>query len=174
MEILYTKDEIHKRVVELGKQITNDYKDKTPIFVCVLTGSFIFMADLVREVNLSLTVDFMSVSSYKNGMVSTGDVEIQKDLTQSIRGRDVIIVEDIVDTGLTLYRLKELLSSRGPSSIRICTLLDKPSSRIKTELVVDYIGFQIPKKFVIGYGLDYAGKYRNLPHIAIVNDNNAI
>lgn len=131
------------------------------------------MADLMREIDLDLTIDFMSVSSYKDGTQSTGDVEILKDLSNPIRGKHVIVVEDIIDTGLTLSRLLDILGSRGAASIRLATFLDKPEPRIKQEVQVDYCGFMIPNKFVVGYGLDAAGRYRNLPFIAVVKDPSA-
>ena len=170
LEVMYTADEIRGRINELGRKITLDYKDSELVLVGVLKGSRVFMADLMREIDLPLAIDFMSVSSYKNGTVSSGDVEILKDLTHPIRGKDVLICEDIIDTGLTLFRLMEILGSRGAKSIRIATLLDKPEPRVKKDLVVDYVGFQIPNKFVVGYGLDAANRYRNLPFIGIVKD----
>jgi hypoxanthine phosphoribosyltransferase len=170
LEIMYSAEEIRLRVNELGAQITEEYADRDLVMVGVLKGSCVFMADLIREIDLRLKIDFMAVSSYKDGTVSTGDIEILKDLTNPIRGKDVIICEDIVDTGLTLFRLMEILSSRGANSLKIATLLDKPEPRIKTELVIDYRGFQIPNKFVVGYGLDAAGRYRNLPFIAVVKN----
>ncbi|MBA3632680.1 MAG: hypoxanthine phosphoribosyltransferase [Acidobacteria bacterium] len=170
LETLYSAEQIKSRVQELGKQITNDYADKDLVLVGVLKGSCVFMADLMREIDLKLSIDFMAVSSYKDGTVSTGDVEILKDLTNPIRDKDVIVCEDIVDTGLTLFRLTEILGSRGASSIKIATLLDKPEPRIKKELEIDYCGFQIPNRFVVGYGLDAAGRYRNLPFIAAVRN----
>ena len=170
LEIMYSTDRIKTRVAELGARITSEYADKDLVLVGVLKGSCLFMADLMREIDLKLSIDFMAVSSYKDGTVSTGDVEILKDLTNPIRGKDVIICEDIVDTGLTLFRLTEILGSRGANSIKIATLLDKPEPRIKKELKIDYCGFQIPNKFVVGYGLDAAGRYRNLPFIAIVKN----
>src|SRR5205085_12365584 len=139
------------------------------VLIGVLKGSCVFMADLMREIDLKLSIDFMAVSSYKDATISSGDVEILKDLTNPIRGKDVIICEDIVDTGLTLFRLTEILGSRGANSICIATLLDKPEPRIKKDLKIDYCGFQIPNKFVVGFGLDAAGRYRNLPFIGIVN-----
>jgi len=174
LEVMYTADEIRERVNELGRQIAGDYKDSELVLVGVLKGSCVFMVDLMREIDLPLTIDFMAVSSYKDDTVSSGDVEILKDLTHPIRGKDVLICEDIIDTGLTLYRLMEILGSRGANSIKIVTLLDKPEPRIKKELVVDYVGFEIPNKFVIGYGLDAANRYRNLPFIAIVKDPSAL
>lgn len=168
LETMYSAEQIKARVAELGAQITAEYADKDLVLIGVLKGSCIFMADLMREIDLSLSIDFMAVSSYKDGTVSTGDVEILKDLTNPIRGKDVIVCEDIVDTGLTLFRLMEILGSRGANSLRIATLLDKPEPRIKKELKIDYCGFQIPNKFVVGYGLDAANRYRNLPFIGVV------
>lgn len=170
LEILHSAEEIKKRVAELGAQITRDYKGKDLVLVGVLKGSVIFLADLMREIDLPLKIDFMAVSSYKDATVSSGDVEILKDLTNPIRGKDVIVCEDIIDTGLTLFRLLEILGSRGASSLKIATLLDKPEPRIKKELAIDYCGFQIPNKFVVGYGLDAAGRYRNLPFIGVVKN----
>jgi hypoxanthine phosphoribosyltransferase len=168
LEIMYSADEIAARINELGEQITRDYADKDLVLIGVLKGSVIFLADLMRAIDLKLTIDFMAVSSYKDGTVSSGDVEILKDLTNPIRGKDVIIVEDIVDTGLTLFRLTEILGSRGANSIKIATLLDKPEPRIKKELKIDYCGFEIPNKFVVGFGLDAANRWRNLPFIGVV------
>jgi hypoxanthine phosphoribosyltransferase len=170
LETLLTEEQIADRIAELGAQITREYADKDLVLVGVLKGSCVFMADLMRTIDLTLTIDFMSVSSYKDGMKTTGDVEILKDLSKPIREKDVIIVEDIVDTGLTLTRLVEILDSRGASSIKIASFLDKPEPRIKTELKIDYTGFVIENKFVVGYGLDAAGRYRNLPFIAIVKN----
>ena len=172
LEILYSADEIKARVAELGRQITAEYAGKDLVLIGVLKGSVIFLSDLMREIDLRLSIDFMAVSSYKDATVSSGDVEILKDLTNPIRGKDVIVCEDIIDTGLTLFRLMEILGSRGANSLRIATLLDKPEPRIKKELAIDYCGFSIPNKFVVGYGLDAAGRYRNLPFIAVVKDPN--
>ena len=168
LEIMYSADEIKARVAELGKQITADYADKDLVLIGVLKGSCVFMTDLMREIDLNLTIDFIAVSSYKGGTVSTGDVEILKDLTNPIRGKDVIVCEDIIDTGLTLFRLTEILSSKGANSIKIATLLNKPEPRIKKELRIDYCGFQIANKFVVGYGLDADGGWRNLPFVGVV------
>lgn len=168
LEVLYSAEEISRRVGELGAQIAADYADKDLVVIGVLKGSCIFMADLIRAIDLKLAIDFMAVSSYKDGTKSTGDVEILKDVSQPIRDKDVIIIEDIVDTGLTLFRLMEILGSRGAHSIKVASLLDKPEPRIKKELKIDYCGFQIPNKFVVGYGLDVAGRYRNLPFIGVV------
>ena len=170
LEVLYNEQQIHDRVAELGAEITNDYATKDLVLVSVLKGSCIFLADLMRSIDLRLTIDFMAVSSYKDGTKSTGDVEILKDLSNPIRGKDVIVVEDIVDTGLTLSRLLEILDSRGSNSIKLASFLDKPEPRIKKELKIDYCGFVVPNQFVVGYGLDAAGRYRNLPFIAVVKN----
>ena len=170
LEVLYSEDQIRERIAELGALITSEYRGRDLVLVGVLKGSCVFMADLMRAIDLEMTIDFMSVSSYKDGTVSTGDVEILKDLSNPIREKDVIVVEDIVDTGLTLSRLMEILSSRGANSIRLATFLDKPDPRIKTELKIDYTGFVVPNRFLVGYGLDAAGRYRNLPFIAVVKD----
>jgi hypoxanthine phosphoribosyltransferase len=174
LEILYTAEQIRERVRELGRQITEEYAGKDLVLVGVLKGSVIFLSDLMREIDLKLSIDFMAVSSYKDAMVSSGDVEILKDLTHPIRGKDVIVVEDIVDTGLTLFRLMEILGTRGANSLKIATLLDKPEPRIKKDLKIDYCGFQIPNKFVVGYGLDAANRYRNLPFIGVVKNSDEI
>jgi hypoxanthine phosphoribosyltransferase len=173
LELLYTEEQIRSRITELGRQITSDYAGKELVLVGVLKGSCVFLADLMRQIDLRMTIDFMAVSSYKNELRSTGDVEILKDLSNPIRGKHVLVVEDIIDTGLTLSRLLEILDSRGAASIKLASFLDKPEPRIKTELKVDYTGFVIPNKFVVGYGLDAAGRYRNLPFIAVVKDPSA-
>ena len=170
LEVLYSEDQIQARVKELGAAITADYAGRDLVLVSVLKGSCVFLADLMRAIDLKLTIDFMAVSSYKDGTQSTGDVEILKDLSNSIRGKDVLVVEDIIDTGLTLSRLLDILGSRGANSIKLASFLDKPEPRIKTELSIDYTGFVVPNKFVVGYGLDAAGRYRNLPFIAVVKD----
>ncbi|MDQ3491501.1 MAG: hypoxanthine phosphoribosyltransferase [Pyrinomonadaceae bacterium] len=169
-EVLYNREQIQTRIQEIGARITGEYAGKELVLVSVLKGSCIFLADLMRSIDLNLTIDFMAVSSYKDGTKSTGDVEILKDLSNPIRGKHVIVVEDIVDTGLTLSRLLEILDSRGAASIKLASFLDKPEPRIKTELKIDYTGFVVPNKFVVGYGLDAAGRYRNLPFIAIVKN----
>ena len=165
--ILFTQEELARRVGELGEQITADYAGKEVAVASVLRGSYIFMADLTRAIQLPITVDFMAVSSYGSGTVSSGQVEIKKDLSDSIEGKDLIIVEDILDSGNTLYYLMDVLRARKPASIRICTLLDKPGRRSKP-IAADYVGFSIPDAFVVGYGLDYDEKYRNLPYIGIL------
>lgn len=172
LKILFDTDAISARVTELGAKITADHAGRDLVLVGVLKGSCIFMADLMRTIDLPLKIDFMAVSSYKDGTTSTGDVEILKDLSSSIRGKDVLVIEDIVDTGLTLTRLLEILGSRGANSIKLATFLDKPEPRINKDLKIDYTGFVIPNEFVVGYGLDAAGRYRNLPFIAVVLDPN--
>ncbi|HIT25070.1 MAG TPA: hypoxanthine phosphoribosyltransferase [Candidatus Enterenecus avicola] len=165
--ILYSEEQLRQRVKELGAQITADYAGKEPVLASVLRGSYIFMADLTRAIDLPVTVDFMAVSSYGAGTKSSGQVEIKKDLSDSIEGRDLIIVEDILDSGNTLFYLMEILKARKPASIRICTLMDKPDRRTQP-IVADYVGFTIPDAFVVGYGLDYNEKYRNLPYVGIL------
>ena len=164
--VLITKEEIETRVAEMGRMITEDFRDKDPIFVGVLKGCFIFMADLMRHVDIKCTMDFMAVSSY-SGTSSTGAVKINKDLGQDIEGRHVIIVEDILDSGVTLSYLKHYLLGRKPASITIATLLDKPARR-KSDIVADYSCFEVPDAFVVGYGLDYNEQYRNLPYIGVL------
>lgn len=170
LEVLFSAEQIADRVKEMGAQISRDYKGKDLVLVGVLKGSCVFLADLMRAIDLPLSIDFMSVSSYKDGTTSTGDVEIIKDLSNPIRDKDVLVVEDIIDTGLTLSRLLDILGSRGARSITLASFLDKPEPRIKTELRIEYTGFVVPNHFVVGYGLDAAGRYRNLPFIGIVKD----
>ncbi len=167
LEVLQTQEALKTRVAQLGAEITRDYAGKTPVIISVLRGSYIFMADLTRCIDLPCTVDFMSVSSYGAGTSSSGQVKIIKDLSESIEGRDLLIVEDILDSGNTLYYLRDVLLARKPASVKICTLLDKPERREKP-IQADYRGFEIPNAFVVGYGLDYAEKYRNLPYIGIL------
>lgn len=167
LEVLFTEDQLKARVAELGAQITRDYQGKNPVLVSVLRGSYIFMADLTRSIDIPCTVDFMSVSSYGKGTTSSGQVNILKDLSEPIEGKDLIIVEDILDSGNTLFYLRDVLLARKPASVSICTLMDKPERRTK-DITADYSGFQIPDAFVVGYGLDYAEKYRNLPYIGIL------
>lgn len=170
LETMFTAVQIADRVKELGAEITRDYAGKELVLVGVLKGSCVFMSDLMRHIDLPMDIDFMSVASYKDGTVSSGDIEILKDLTKPIRGKDVIIVEDIIDTGLTLHRLIDILGTRGANSIKVAALLDKPEPRLKKEVNVDYCGFEIPNRFVVGYGLDVAGRFRNLPFVAAVID----
>lgn len=164
--ILFTEAELKQRVDELGAELTRDYGDKNPVFVGVLRGCFVFMADLVRRFDAPCTLDFMAVSSYK-GAHSTGTVQINKDLTRDIHGRHVIIVEDILDTGITLSYLKKYLMSREPASLTLCAMFDKPERRV-ADVQADYCGFIIPNEFVVGYGLDYEDRYRNLPDLGIL------
>ncbi len=171
---MYTGEQIAERIRAIGAQITEEYAGKELVLVGVLKGSCVFMADLMRAIDLPMTIDFMSVSSYKDGTKSTGDVEILKDLSNPIRDKDVIVVEDIVDTGLTLTRLLDILGSRGANSIKLASLLDKPEPRINKDLKIDFTGFVIPNKFVVGFGLDAASRYRNLPFIAVVKDPDKI
>ena len=165
--VLISAEEIEKNVAAIGAKISKDFEGKDPVFVGVLKGCFIFMADLFREVTVPGSVDFMAVSSYGNGTSTTGAVKINKDLSQDIEGRDVIIVEDILDSGVTLSYLTKYLENRKPSSVCIATLLDKPSRR-RADVHAKYVGFTVPDAFVVGYGLDYAEKYRNLPFIGVL------
>ena len=167
LRVLLSEDEIREKVRELGGKITADYKNSNRMLVTVLKGAVVFLADLMRQIDVPAEIDFMVVSSYGSGVKSSGVVKIVKDLDVPLAGKDILIVEDILDSGLTLSYIKELLESRGPRSIRIATLLDKPSRR-KVDLQADYIGFSVPDEFVIGYGLDYDEKYRNLPYIGIL------
>ena len=167
--VLFSEEEIEKRVAELGKEISEYYKDKNLLLVSVLKGSVVFMADLMRHITVPCSIDFMAVSSYKDGTVSTGNVQIRKDLDIDLKGYDLLVVEDIFDSGKTLQHLTDVLMLRNPNSIRLCTLLDKPDRRDPNVTIkADYIGMQVPDLFVIGYGLDYAQKYRNLPYIGII------
>lgn len=166
--LLLSEEAIHKRVVEIGRQITNDYLGRVPLFVAVLRGAAIFHSDLIRKVDLSLKVDFISVSSYGSAAETGGQVRLLKDLEADIRGLDVILVEDIVDTGLTLHYLAGNLADRGPASLRVCSLLSKPARR-RVEVPIDYLGFEIPDEFVVGYGLDFDQKFRNLPFVAVLD-----
>tara|TARA_B100001057_G_scaffold225391_1_gene225728 strand:+ start:419 stop:1000 length:582 start_codon:yes stop_codon:yes gene_type:complete len=168
VEVMISEQEVQDRVNELGKQITEHYKGSEDlVLVGLLRGSFVFMADLARAIDLTHQVDFMTASSYGNSMESSRDVRILKDLDDDIQGKDVLLVEDIIDTGNTLTKVKEILSLRGPKSIEICTLLDKPSRR-EVEVDTKWIGFEIPDEFVVGVGIDYAQKYRHLPYIGKV------
>ena len=166
-EILLTEAQIQARVAELGAQLTADYAGRDPVLISVLKGSIVFLADLVRGMELPLSIDIMEVSSYGAATESSGQVRILKDLSNSIEGRHVIVVEDIIDTGLTLNYLLRYLREKGPASLTICCLLDKPARRL-TEIPIDYIGFTIPDRFVVGYGLDYGERYRNLPYVGVL------
>jgi hypoxanthine phosphoribosyltransferase len=166
-EILYSEEQIQQVVNRIGKQISEDYADKDLIMISVLKGSLMFMADLMRAITIPCSIDFLSVSSYGSGTTTTGEVRILKDLDISLEGKDVLIVEDILDSGMTLSFLLKSLKARHPRSIRLCTLLDKPERR-QVDIKADYIGIQVPDKFIVGYGLDYAEKYRNLPYIGVL------
>jgi len=161
------REEIQQRVSELGAQITRDYKDGALVLICVLKGSFVFAADLMRAIDLPLRVDFLGVRSYGEGTETSGVVQITQDLSRPIEHEDIVIVEDIVDTGLTIAHLMDLLRTRSPRSVKVCSLLHKPS-RARIQVKVDYLGFTIEDKFVVGYGLDFAERHRNLPFIGVV------
>ncbi|HOB22043.1 MAG TPA: hypoxanthine phosphoribosyltransferase [Bacillota bacterium] len=165
--ILITTEQLQEKVKELGAQIAQDYKGKDLLAVCILKGSVIFFADLLRAIDLPLETDFVAISSYGHSTSSSGVVRLLKDLDQNIQGRNVLVVEDIIDSGLTLKYLLDNLSSRKPASLAVCTLLDKPERRM-VDIDLAYNGFSIPDKFVVGYGLDYAEKYRNLPYIGVL------
>ena len=167
--VLVTKEEIDRKVKELGKRITEDYAGKTPVMVCILKGAVMFFSDLIREIDLPLTADFMAISSYGSATKTSGVVRVLKDLDKDILGKDVIIVEDIVDTGITLNYLMKILIQRGAASLRIAALLDKTARRKVPDLKVDYCCFDIPDAFVVGYGLDFDQKYRNLPDIGVLS-----
>jgi hypoxanthine phosphoribosyltransferase len=167
--ILLTREQIAEKVRELGKQITADYQGKEPVLICILKGAALFFADLIREIELPITIDFMAISSYGSATKTSGVVRILKDLDKDIVGKDVIIVEDIVDTGITLSYLKKLFEQRGAKSLKVATLLDKPARRKVPDLYVDYMCFDIPDAFVVGYGLDYDQVYRNLPDIGVLS-----
>jgi len=169
--VLLSTPQIDARIRELGREISRDYaKAENLHLICVLKGAFMFLADLVRTLQVPVTLDFMALSSYATGTTSSGEVRLLKDLDTALAGRDVLIIEDIVDTGLTLNYLREILMARGPRSVRTACLLSKPSRR-KVDVRVEYIGFTIEDHFVVGYGLDYEGRYRSLPHIAIVDED---
>lgn len=168
--ILISEEDIMKRIKELGEEITEDYKDKELIVVGILKGAVVFMAELCKNIKKPINMDFMSVSSYGQSAQSTGEVKIIKDLDSSVEGKDILIVEDIIDTGLTLSYLTDNLRKRGAKSVKIVTLLDKPN-RKNVEVKVDYLGFEVPNEFIIGYGLDYAEMYRNLPYVASLKES---
>ncbi len=167
LKVLVSEEELKAKCAEMGAQITKDYEGKNLVLVTVLKGAVVYMTDLMRNIDLPCTIDFMVVSSYGSGTKTSGVVKIVKDLDQDLSGKDILIVEDILDSGMTLSYLKELLLSRNPSSIRIATLLDKPSRRM-VDLKADYIGYEVPDEFVVGYGLDYDEKYRNLPYVGVL------
>ncbi len=166
-EVLFSEEKIASIVRNMGRQISEDYVGKNLFMVSVLKGSLVFMADLMRAVTIPCSIDFLSVSSYGNGTASSGEVRILKDLDCSLEGKDLLIVEDILDSGMTLSFLLKTLSARNPASIRLCTFLDKPERR-RVDIRPDYVGAEVPDKFIVGYGLDYAEKYRNLPYIGVL------
>lgn len=166
-EVLLSTEQIHNRINDMGKEISRDYAGKEILMIGVLRGAVIFMSDLARAIDIPVAIDFMAVSSYGLGTTSSGVVRILKDLDEDVEGKDILIVEDIIDSGLTLKYLLENLKSRNPASVKLCTLLNKPDRR-KVQVKIDYNGFTIPDYFVVGYGLDYAEKYRNLPFVGIL------
>ena len=167
VKMLIPEEEVNARIEELGKKISEEYAGKQVHLICVLKGGVFFMCELAKRITVPVTMDFMSVSSYGDGTKSSGVVKIAKDLDETLEGKNVLIVEDIIDSGRTLYYLMDILSMRNPKSMKLCTLLDKPERRVK-DVKVDYVGFNIPDEFVVGYGLDYAQRYRNLPFIGVV------
>ncbi|MGE0101101.1 MAG: hypoxanthine phosphoribosyltransferase [Blastocatellales bacterium] len=170
LEVLISEEQLQARIRELGAEITRDYAGRRPELICVLKGAMIFMSDLMRSIDLNLSIDFIAVSSYGKGKTSSGEVRIIKDLDEPLEGRHIILIEDILDTGLTLSYLLNNFRSRGATSISIVTLLNKPERR-KIEVNADYVGFEIPDKFVVGYGLDFDERYRNLPYIGVVRQS---
>ena len=165
--ILYSQETLAQKVRQMGQKISQDYAGKNPLLVSVLKGSVVFMADLMRAITIPCRIDFMAVSSYGSGVKTSGVVKIVKDLDINLEGYDLLIVEDILDSGKTLHYIREILTSRNPKSIRICTLLDKPERR-QVDLAADYVGACVPDEFVVGYGLDYDEKYRNLPYVGVL------
>ena len=167
INVLIPEETVDAKIKEIGEQISKDYEGKQVHLICVLKGGVFFMCELAKRISVPVSMDFMSVSSYGDDTKSSGVVKIVKDLDEAIEGKDVLIVEDIIDSGRTLYYLIDILKKRNPKSVHLCTLLDKPERRVK-DVKVDYVGFNIPDEFVVGYGLDYAQKYRNLPFIGVV------
>ena len=168
--MLFDQGSIEKRIRELGLLLSKDYENKNPILICILRGAVVFLSDLMRSITIPLEIDFMSVSSYGNSTVSSGVVQIRKDLDIDIQNRHVIVIEDIVDSGLSLNYIKDFLSKRNPLSVKTCALLNKPTAH-KVNIEIDYVGFEINDEFVVGYGLDYASKFRNLPFIGVLKEN---
>ena len=166
---LLGKEEVADRIKEMAEDINRDYAGKEVHLICILKGSVFFTTELAKYINVPLTMDFMSVSSYGNGTESSGRVRIVKDLDEGIEGKDVLLIEDIIDSGNTLSFLQDMLRTKKPASLKLCTLLDKPDLRVVEGIKVDYVGFEIPDEFVVGYGLDYMQKYRNLPYIGVVH-----
>lgn len=170
IRVMYSEEEVDQRIRELGEAISKRYEGKTVHMICVLKGGVFFMCELAKRITVPVTMDFMSVSSYGSGTKSSGIVKIVKDLDQSIEGRDVLVVEDIIDSGRTLSHLMKILNERKPASLCLCTLLDKPERREVEDVNVDYTGFKVPDEFVVGYGLDYDQLYRNLPYVGVVEN----
>ncbi|MFC6260370.1 hypoxanthine phosphoribosyltransferase [Levilactobacillus fujinensis] len=167
LKVLYSEEDIAEACKRLGTQLAEDYKDKTPLIICVLKGAILFMTDVIRDMDIYATIDFIDVSSYNGGTASSGTIRLLKDLDTDVSGRDILLVEDIIDTGRTLKYLEDLLKDRNAKSIKVCTLMDKPSGRV-VEAKADYVGFNVPSEFVVGYGLDYEEKYRNLPYVGVL------
>lgn len=167
-EVLVTREEIQAAVEKLGRQLTQDYQGKEVVVIGILRGAAIFLADIIREMDVYLDIDFMDVSSYGGGTESSGEVKIIKDLDTQLEGRHVLVVEDIIDTGRTLKYLVDLFHYRKAASVKICTLLDKPARRVIKDIIPDYVGLEVPDEFVVGYGLDYQQQYRNLPYIGVL------
>lgn len=167
LRVMISEEQVTKRIKDLAEQISKDYEGKDIHLICILKGSVFFSCDLAKRITVPVTLDFMSVSSYGNETVSSGRVRIVKDLDESIQGKHVLIIEDIIDSGRTLAYLMDLLGTRAPESLTICTLLDKPDRRV-TDVEVKYVGFEIPDEFVVGYGLDYQQRYRNLPYVGVI------
>ena len=167
ISVLISEEDVDAKIAEMGRKISEDYAGKQVHLICILKGSVFFMCELAKRITVPVSMDFMSVCSYGDGTTSSGIVKIAKDLDESLEGKEVIVIEDIIDSGRTLYYLLDVLQKRKPNSMKLCTLLDKPERRVK-DVKVDYVGFNIPDQFVVGYGLDYAQKYRNLPYIGVV------
>lgn len=167
VKVMISEEQVNQKIRELAEQISKDFEGKNVHLICILKGSVFFSCDLAKRITVPVTLDFMSVSSYENETVSSGRIRILKDLDETIQGKNVLIVEDIIDSGRTLAHLTDLLSTRAPESLTICTLLDKPDRRV-TEVDVKYVGFEIPDEFVVGYGLDYNQHYRNLPYVGVI------
>lgn len=170
-EVMISEEEIALRIQALGQAITADFEDEDLVVICVLKGAFIFCSDLIKRINRPLSLEFISLSSYGDGTASSGNVRLDMDITCNVEGKNVLIVEDIVDSGLTIKTLMQMLKLRNPRSVKLASLLFKPS-KLKHDVKIDYLGFEIEDKFVIGYGLDYAGRYRELPYIGVLNANN--
>lgn len=170
IKVHITEEELNKRIAELGAEITERFKGESVYLVCILKGSIFFTTELAKRIDLPMSIDFMTVSSYGAETVSSGVINVKQDLTGSIEGENVIVVEDIIDSGNTLSRLLQLFKSRNPKTLTLCTLLDKPERRVVKDVVVDYTGFVVPDKFIVGFGLDWDQKYRNLPYIGFVED----